>query len=80
MRAKKLMRKESEMPMSLLEILWIFLVYIVGSLLSLVITGLLVNKFVIKKIMANKDVQDVIKLFRDGKELLKEILENQKHG
>jgi hypothetical protein len=73
------MRKESEMPMSLLEILWIFLVYIVGSLLSLVITGLLVNKFVIKKIMANKDVQDVIKLFRDGKELLKEILENQKH-
>lgn len=79
MRAKKLMRKESEMPMSLLEILWIFLVYIVGSLLSLVITGLLVNKFVIKKIMANKDVQDVIKLFRDGKELLKEILENQKH-
>jgi len=65
--------------MSLIEMLQVFIVYIIGSLLSLVITGLLVNKFVIKKIMANKDVQDVIKLFRDGKELLKELLENQKH-
>jgi hypothetical protein len=65
--------------MNLVEVLQILLVYIGGSLLSLIVTGLLVNKFVIKKIMANKDVLDTIKVFRDGKELLKEILENQKH-
>ena len=65
--------------MNLVEVLQIFLVYIVGSLLSVIVTGLLVNKFVIKKVMANKDVKDTIQLFRDGKDLLKKILENQKN-
>jgi hypothetical protein len=57
----------------------IFAVYIFGTLLSLIITGLLVNKLVIKKIMQNKDVQDLIRLFKEGKEQLKKILENQRH-
>ena len=65
--------------MNVLEILFIFLVYIVGTLLSLIITGLLVDRLVIRKVMRNKDVQDLIKLFREGKEALKKILENQKH-
>jgi len=30
--------------------------------------------------MANPEVQDLIKLFKEGKEQLKKILENQKHG
>jgi len=39
---------------------------------------LLADRLVIRKIMRNKDVQDAIQLFREGKEYLKEILENQK--
>ena len=32
-----------------------------------------------KKIMKNKDVQEMLKLMKEGKEQLKKILENQKH-
>lgn len=66
--------------MNVLDVLLIFAVYIFGTLLSLIITGFLVNRLVIKKIMQNKDVQDLITLFKDGKEQLKKILENQKHS
>ena len=65
--------------MNVWDIAFIFIVYIVGTLLSLIITGLLVNRLVIKKIMANPEVQDLITLFKEGKEQLKKILENQKH-
>ena len=65
--------------MDFFEILSVFAIYIIGTLLSLIITGFLVNKLVIKKVMANPDIQDLIKLFHEGKELLKKILENQKH-
>jgi len=65
--------------MNLLDILLIFAVYIFGTLLSLVITGFLVNRLVIKKVMDNPEVQDLIRLFKDGKEQLRKILENQKH-
>jgi len=64
---------------SIFDIAFIFIVYIIGTLLSLIITGLLVNRLVIKKVMANKEVQDTIGLFREGKDHLKQILENQKH-
>jgi len=66
--------------MDVFDIAFIFIVYIIGTLLSLIITGLLVNRLVIKKVMANKEVQDTINLFREGKDALKKILENQKHG
>ena len=65
--------------MDVLDVLFIFIVYIFGTLLSLVITGFLVNRLIIKKVMANKEVQDLITLFKEGKEQLKKILENQKH-
>jgi hypothetical protein len=45
---------------------------------GLVITGFLADRLVIRKIMRNKDIQDLIQLFREGKTLLKEILENEK--
>lgn len=64
--------------MNIQEVLFIFLVYIFGTLLSLVITGFLVNRLVIRKVMQNKDIQDIIRLFREGKEYLRELLENQK--
>jgi len=65
--------------LDVLDVLFIFIVYIFGTLLSLVITGFLVNRLIIKKVMANKEVQDLITLFKEGKEQLKKILENQKH-
>jgi nitrate reductase gamma subunit len=65
--------------LNVLDIAFIFIVYIIGTLLSLIITGLLVNRLVIKKVMANEDVKDLIRLFREGKEQLRQILENQKH-
>jgi hypothetical protein len=49
-----------------------------GTVLGLIITGLLADRLVIRKIMQNKDVKDALQLFRDGKEYLKQILENQK--
>jgi len=61
------------------DIAFIFIVYIIGTLLSLIITGLLVDRLVIRKVMANKEVQDTIRLFREGKDHLKQILENQNH-
>lgn len=51
---------------------------IAGTVVSMVITGFLVNRFVIKKVMANKDVQDLIRLFRESKGKLEELLEVQK--
>jgi nitrate reductase gamma subunit len=65
--------------LNVLDIAFMFIVYIGGTLLSLIITGFLVNRIIIKKIMANEDVQDLIRLFREGKEQLRQILENQKH-
>jgi len=65
--------------MNFIDVLIIFAVYIFGTLIGLFITGFLVNRLVIRKIMENSDVQDLIKLFREGKEILKEILENQKN-
>jgi len=65
--------------MNVLDIILIFMIYIIGTLLSLIITGLLINRLVIRKIMMNKDMQDIIKLFREGKEMLKKIMENQKN-
>jgi len=65
---------------NIFDVAFMFTVYIIGSLLSLILTGFLVNKLVIKKILANPDVQDILKLIKEGKDHLKEILENQKNG
>ena len=52
--------------------------WVVGSIISAVVVGIMTDKFVIKKIMKNEDVKDLIELFREGKEYLRELLENQK--
>jgi hypothetical protein len=64
--------------LNVFDVLLIFAVYLIGTLLSLIVTGLLVNKLVIKKVMQNKDVQDLLTLFRESKDTLKKILQNQK--
>lgn len=64
------------------EFLMLFFVWILGSIVGttfgLIITGFLADRFVIRKILQNEEVQDLINLFREGKAYLKEILENQK--
>ncbi len=64
--------------MSIEEWIAMFLLWVLGTVASLIITGLLADRVVIRKIMRNKDVQDALQLFREGKKYLKEILENQK--
>jgi hypothetical protein len=60
------------------EAIIMLLLWAGGTVLGLIITGLLADRLVIRKIMQNKDVKDALQLFRDGKEYLREILENQK--
>lgn len=61
----------------LLDLLKTVLAFILGTLLSAIITGLLINRFVIKKIMENRDVQDIVKLIRDTKD---EIMKRNENG
>jgi hypothetical protein len=60
------------------EAIIMLLLWAGGTVLGLIITGLLADRLVIRKIMQNKDVKDALQLFRDGKEYLRQILENQK--
>jgi len=60
------------------EFLTLFLLWVIGTVAGLVITGMLADRLVIRKIMRNKDIQDLIQLFREGKDYLRKILENQK--
>lgn len=49
-----------------------------STVIGLVVTGLLADRLVVKRIMRNKDMQDLIRLFREGKQALSEILEERK--
>lgn len=53
---------------ALLNFLSTLAAYILGTAVSAVVLGFMLDRFVIKKIVRNKDVQDLIKLFRDLKE------------
>ena len=66
--------------MSVEEFLFMIAAWVIGSIVSAVILGFMADKFIIKRVMANKDVQDLITLFREGKNHLREILENQKNS
>jgi len=66
--------------MTLEELLAIFFLWVAGTVVGLIITGLLADRLVVRKIMKNKDIQDVIQLFREGKDYLREVLENQKEA
>jgi uncharacterized membrane protein len=62
----------------LLDLLKTTLAFILGTVVSMVITGVMVNHFVIKKIMHNKDIKEIIKLIRQVKDELSEHNENGK--
>jgi uncharacterized membrane-anchored protein YhcB (DUF1043 family) len=64
--------------MTIEEAIIMLLLWASGTVLGLIITGLLADRLVIRKIMQNKDVQDALQLFRDAKDYLRQILENQK--
>jgi hypothetical protein len=66
--------------MDFLDFLLTLLVYVLGTSLSAIIMGLMVNKFVIKKIMGNKDIQDIVKLIQQAKDALVKATETKKNG
>lgn len=55
-----------------------FFLWVFGTIAGLVITGFLADRLVIRKVIQNEDVQELITLFREGKDYLKKLLENQK--
>ena len=61
-----------------LDLLKTALAFILGTVVSMVITGWMVNHFVVKKIMQNKDLQEIVKLVRQVKDELSEHNENGK--
>lgn len=68
--------------MSLIEsiINWLLgiIQFVIAILLGSILTGLFTVYIVIPKIMRNKDIQELITLFREGKSYLRQILDNQK--
>ena len=58
---------------------WVFGLaqFVLGFLFGAIVTGLFTVYVVVPQVMKNKDVQELIKLFREGKEYLAKILENQ---
>jgi hypothetical protein len=60
-----------------LEVVLLLLLPAASTIIGLVVTGLLADRLVVRRIMRNKDVQDVIRLFRQGKDLLSKVLEEQ---
>ena len=64
--------------MSIEQFFFMVASWVLGSIISIVVVGIIIDKFIIKKIMKNEDVKDLIELFREGKEQLRKILENQK--
>lgn len=61
----------------LVDLLKTMLGFIFGTLVSAIITGLLINRFVIKKIMQNQDIKDIIRLIRETKD---EMMKHNQNG
>ncbi len=64
--------------MSIEQFFFMVATWVLGSIISAVVVGIIIDKFIIKKIWKNEDVKDLLELFREGKEQLRKILENQK--
>lgn len=64
--------------MSVEEWIAMFFLWVFGTIAGLVITGLLADRLVLRKIFRNKEVQDTINVFREGRDYLKKLLEETK--
>jgi len=51
--------------------------FVLGFLFGAIVTGLFTVYVVVPAVMRNKDIQELLRLFREGKDHLKKILENQ---
>jgi len=60
------------------EFLLMILAWVIGSVLSAIILGVMADKYVLKKIFQNQDVQNLLQLLKDARDYLKKIQENQK--
>ena len=61
---------------------WVFGLaqFVLGFLFGAIVTGIFTVYVVVPKIMRNKDVVELMKLFREGKDYLAKILENQQNN
>ena len=50
----------------------------IGFLLGSIITGWFTIKFVVPRIMNNPEIKEMRELWREGKELLKQVIDNQR--
>ena len=64
--------------MDALEVVLLLLLPAASTIIGLIVTGLLANRLVVKPIMRNEEAQDLIRLFRECKQALSEILEERK--
>jgi len=64
--------------LTLEEFLLMILAWVIGSVLSAIILGIMADKYVLKKIFQNQDVQNLLQLLKDARDYLKKIQENQK--
>lgn len=54
--------------------------FVLGFLFGSIVTGLFTVYVVVPAVMRNKDVKELLKLFREAKEHLQKILENQQNS
>ena len=55
-----------------------FITYLGGTIISLLVTGFLADRLVVRKILKNADVQDILKLVVEAKNALKQIAEDNR--
>jgi len=61
-----------------IDLVLTLLMYVFGPVISLVITGFLFDRLVLRKVFRNKKVKETLDLFNEGTELLRKIVEEQK--
>jgi hypothetical protein len=54
--------------------------YVVGTVISAIALGFLIDKFIIKKVMGNKDVKRLLDLLPRIEDKLDRILEEKNHA
>lgn len=63
--------------MSLEEFIVLYLLWVIGTVSGLVITGLLVDRLIVRKVMQNKEVQRFLQTIKKLTEYAEKIVENQ---
>ena len=63
--------------MSVEEFIVLYLLWVLGTVSGLVITGLLADRLIVRKVMQNKEVQKFLQTIKKLTEYAEKIVENQ---